>query len=109
MEHMEHDDLQTTGANVPAHATRSILDWTEDQIQLLKDTVARGTTDDEFKLFLYVCTRTGLDPFLRQIHMVKRWDSNLKREVATIQTGIDGYRVIAERSGSYAGVDAPKF
>lgn len=106
---MESQELQPSGGATPANTTKSIIDWTPEQIQLLKDTVARGSTDDEFKLFLYVCSRSGLDPFLRQIHMVKRWDSTLKREVATIQTGIDGYRVIAERSGSYAGVDAPKF
>lgn len=85
------------------------LDFSDGEIQLIKDTIAKGCDDDELKLFLYQCKRTGLDPFSRQIYVVKRWDNNLKKKVATIQTGIDGYRVIAERSKTYAGCDAPEF
>lgn len=46
-----------------------------------------------------VAKKSGLDPFTRQIHFVKRGG------VGTIQTGIDGYRAIAERSGTLAGID----
>lgn len=82
--------------------------WTKDQQQLILDTVAKGATENEFKLFLYTCRRTGLDPLTRQIFFVKR---NTKRPDGswsgqmTVQTGIDGYRAIADRSKKLAGID----
>ena len=75
------------------------------QIELIKRTVARGADDDELKLFLNVCRGTQLNPFLRQVHFVKRWNSKEGREVGTIQVGIDGFRAIAEGGGQYAGSD----
>ena len=68
----------------------------ESNLQLLKDTICKGITDGEVKLFMHQCERLGLDPFARQIYPVKRWDSSLKRTSMTIQTGIDGYRLIAD-------------
>jgi|GEM_PF-2411677 len=76
---------------------------TRQQIELIKTQVAKGATDDELKLFITVCRNTKLDPFVRQVHFVKRWDSKAGREVGVIQVGIDGFRSIAEMSGRYAG------
>lgn len=79
------------------------------QMSLLRDTICKGATPDEFQMFAHICKKTGLDPFMKQVFPVKRWDAKLKREVMTIQTSIDGYRLLADRTGRYAPGREPTF
>lgn len=84
-------------------------EFSNEQIRLLGETVAKGCDQNELAFFLHVAKLKRLDPFTGQIHVVKRWDSTLGKEKMTVQTGVDGYRVIAARTNDLAGIDDPEY
>ncbi|MGZ4516414.1 MAG: phage recombination protein Bet [Mycobacteriaceae bacterium] len=51
----------------------------------------------DLAVFFHTCKRTGLDPFARQIYMIRRDGKQ------TMQTGIDGLRLIAQRTAERTG------
>ena len=85
------------------------MEFSSDQVRLLGETVAKGCDQNELAFFLNVCKLKRLDPFTSQVHCVKRWDNELRREKMVIQIGIDGFRVTAARSGELAGSTEPEY
>jgi phage recombination protein Bet len=71
--------------------------FSPDHIDLIRKTLCPDANDAELALFLAQCQRTGLDPFSRQIYFIKRGGRG------STQVSIDGFRVIAERSGEMDG------
>jgi phage recombination protein Bet len=81
-----------------------------EQVELLKRTIAKNCSNDELALFVQTCKRMRLDPFARQIFVVRRWDSSVGENgamVAQSQVSIDGFRLVAERTGQYRGQTQP--
>jgi phage recombination protein Bet len=100
-------DHTTTAVTTAPHDSGALR--AQERADLIRATVAKGASLEELRLFLAVCERTGLDPLARQIHAVKRWDASQNREVMAIQTGIDGFRLVADRTGRYAPGRDPAF
>ena len=80
-----------------------------EKVSLIRTTFASGATSEELKLFLYQISRTGLDPLAKQIYFQKRFNKRRGKSEMAIITGIDGYRLVADRTGCYAGNDDPVF
>jgi phage recombination protein Bet len=78
--------------------------WTPEQAAVLRQSgIKDQVTAAELSGFLHLCQRTGLDPFSRQIYLIGRYSKKDGRDVYTPQTGIDGYRVIAQRVTAQTG------
>ena len=96
-----------TGEIVTRNQNNQIKEWTVDQVEILQSTIAKGLNAIEIKLFSEICQERGLNPFSRQIYAIKREGKH--GSTITFQTSIDGFRLIAERTGLYAGQDGPYF
>ena len=83
--------------------TNGPVSFKPEDLDLLRRTIASDATQDEFDSFIATCKRTGLDPFSRQIYFMKHGNRS------TIVTSIDGFRLLAQRSGLYGGQSAPQW
>jgi len=83
------------------------------QISALAQLGVENAAPGDLDVFFHQAKRTGLDPFAKQIYMigrtkkVKDYQTNTWQETTqyTIQTGIDGYRLIARRAVEKARTD----
>lgn len=93
------------------------------QLQLIKNTVAKGATDDELNFFLYQCDKFNLDPLKKEIWFIKRvkkvnqngfWDYprlangeiNYEGGELVIMTSKDGYFKKAAENPNFKGCQA---
>lgn len=74
--------------------------FTPHQRAALTQIGVQEASEADLAVFLHQVKRTGLDPFARQIYMIGRRQKQGNQWVMkqTIQTGIDGFRLIARRA-----------
>ena len=75
--------------------------FTGRQLDMIRHTVAKHCSPDEFNLFIAAAQRAGLDPIRRQISALVFHPKTPEKRRIAILTGIDGLRAIAARSGRY--------
>ena len=92
--------IQQEGGLVEAPA---LVRFTPEDVRTIRATVAKDCNDSELALFLATCQHTGLNPLVRQIYAIKMQGR------LTIHVGIDGYRLVAARTGRYAGQVGPQW
>jgi phage recombination protein Bet len=82
------------------------ITFTPEQLQLMKNTVAKGATDDEFMLLLHLAKTYGLDPFAKEIWCIKYVPQGRDPRdfPATIFSSRDGYLKIASRDKQMNGI-----
>ena len=82
--------------------------FTPAQVAALTQLGVKDASEGDLAVFFHQSQRTGLDPFARQIYMIGRQQSEnvngnwIKVTKQTIQTGIDGFRLIARRASDHA-------
>lgn len=70
--------------------------YARETIETIKQTVCKGATDAQLKIFLEVCRVTTLNPFLREVWFVPS---------VGIMAGRDGYLAIANRHPQFDGIE----
>ena len=108
--HSKETEKYVTTAITPYQpaAVPSRIEFNAEQLRTITDVICVDSEGHRappafVQLFLAACRHSGLDPFLRQIYALNiqgKW---------TMFVGIDGYRVISERTGLDAGMDGPEW
>lgn len=71
-------------------------EFDDKQVSILRTLGVEKASRADLAMFFHICKRTGLDPFARQIYMIERWSKDGPKQ--TVQTGIDGFRLVAQRT-----------
>lgn len=82
----------------------SVIDYSSAEVvKTLQNTVAQGTSPEEFAVFVGYCKATGLNPLKKEVWCIKAGGR------LQIMTGINGYWQIANSHESYDGMEGPDF
>lgn len=72
-------------------------------LRTIKETVAKGTTDSEFSMFIEQCKATGLNPFKREIWCIVTGKDQYRK--VQMMTGMEGFFRVANDFQEYDGLE----
>lgn len=114
-------DMTNTALTVAqSTALAAPVEYSREQIEVMKRTICKGASDAELQMFVFACQSLQLDPFLKQIWAIQRRSKvpgsrDEYETTMTIQVGIDGYRVMRDRIRDannvplFEGMDGPQW
>lgn len=78
-------------------AKQEAIQWDDGELlKTIKETVCRGATDAQFRMFIEVCKATGLNPWLKEIWYVPN---------VGVMTARDGYLRVANDNPMFDGME----
>jgi len=78
----------------------TVGNWSIEDIQTMKQTLAAETTDSQFQLFIRTAHASGLNPFLNHIYAI------CYKGTMSLQIGIEGIAYLAKQKEGFQGYDA---
>lgn len=84
---------------------KAVLFFSDPEKSVIKETIGKRLTDEQFKIFVYTSQALGLNPLLNEIACVTYKDRE-GNSTMSIQVMRDGFLTIAHRSGKFAGLES---
>lgn len=78
--------------------------WNPRDLKIIRDNVAKGTTEAEFLEFMARCRLLQLNPIKREIYCIIYNAMKPDRRQVVHVISVGGYRRIAQRNGDYLGI-----
>jgi phage recombination protein Bet len=84
--------------------------FTSEEVAMMREVgiIPQECDQTQADYFISFCESKNLNPLLKEVYLTSRWDKK-KGTIYIPITGIDGYRIIASRTGDYAGSDDPTY
>lgn len=84
---------------VKAEKQAVVGQFTNDELNTMRQTIAKDTSDEQFKLFIYTCANSGLNPLLNHIY------APVYKGKMSIQVSVEGILFLARQKEGYKGID----
>ncbi|WP_305928100.1 RecT family recombinase [Bacillus mycoides] len=89
----------TNQVTAAPNTEKVIGNFTKMELDTIKNTIATGTTNEQFSLFVQTCVNSELNPFLNHIYCIVYGGK------MSIQVSVEGVLHLARQKSGYKGID----